>query len=249
MARLRCCVLGRWPTNGARPVETVSGTWLVIGRCSAWAVAVSRKSANGHKAVAMKCKTEVRFIIVVSQIANLRHHKNQVPAADDWRSRFQSLPLLVRARACKCVDQIRALGTAPAGHEVVADHRRILAVAAAGDVVEIAVIARSDADAIQHGIEKPERGLAVCGSLLIRHRDNAGPLRSGDAGASNASEALVLEAKIIILLGLGCHVGIIAPLPRSLIKHVDDARQLLVGGDGKAVFREVTRASLPAGFR
>lgn len=96
------------------------------------------------------------------------------------------------------IDQIAPIRTPPSGHQVIAIHRRIFAVAAAGDVVEIALVTRSDPNGIESRIEKPHGRFAVGCRLLVHRRGESRPLRSGVAGATVSSAARAVIAAILV---------------------------------------------------
>ncbi len=64
--------------------------------------------------------------------------------------------LFVLCRSGQRIDQIRPRRTAPSRHQVISRHRRVLSVAAANDVVEVAVITRSHANRVQSRIQEPK---------------------------------------------------------------------------------------------
>src|SRR5580658_5245117 len=55
MARLKRSVLVTWPTNGATPLVTSSGTWLVMaGRCACAVTATKNSADEGN--IAASCR-------------------------------------------------------------------------------------------------------------------------------------------------------------------------------------------------
>src|SRR5208282_1569744 len=74
----------------------------------------------------------------------------------------------------KCIDQSGPVRTTPASRQIVAGGCRI-AIAAAGDIVEIGVIARAQANRIKTRIDEPNRAVAVSDCLLISEGQVAGP--------------------------------------------------------------------------
>src|SRR6516165_6158738 len=131
-------------------------------------------------------------------------------------------------------DQVRAIQTAPACHQVVSGHRRILAVAAGGDVIEIAGVLRSHANLIEGRIEKPNRRIwnrCALHSLLVHQSYEPRPLRSGVAGSTITPAARAVITAILVGVRLRSDIWDVPQRRRSAIGEVDDARELLIRGN------------------
>src|SRR5208282_4467179 len=112
------------------------------------------------------------------------------------------------ARRCQYVDQAVPVGTAPTGHQIVAGYCRI-PVAAAGDVVEIGVVARAHADIVDSGVDEPDIPIAVGSRLLIGQSQVAGPHGRGKAGSAVfiGRAAGLVGANVKGKIRVGRHVG------------------------------------------
>src|SRR3984957_9494136 len=65
MARLRRWFGGTWPTSGASPLETASGTWLVRSVCGSACAAATAITANAKIVMAKRCLISARNCIGV----------------------------------------------------------------------------------------------------------------------------------------------------------------------------------------
>src|SRR5580704_2111950 len=144
---------------------------------------------------------------------------------------LQSWFLFGFGRSRKGVDQIDRVGATPAGNEIEASYGRKLAVAAADDVVKVSAVGGTNADFVDGWVEEAEGFLAIGHHLLICQLDQAGPLRSGIAGAAVTSGASAVVAAVLIRVGFGGDVRDIAQGLRGVIERGDDAFLRLIVGN------------------
>src|SRR5580658_8268077 len=101
--------------------------------------------------------------------------------------------LLVRTGSCQLIDQTHSGRTTPTGHQIVAgDGVKAAAVArggrvaAAGDIVECAGVARADAEVVERGIDESHSAFSVRHGLLIDQGQKTCPAWCGKTGAAVA---------------------------------------------------------------
>src|SRR5580692_3969622 len=113
--------------------------------------------------------------------------------------------------ANQSVNQTRAFGAAPSGHQVVAFHGRVAAGLAAGYVVEVRGVRRAYAKRVEIRVDEAEGFESVGDQLLVDQSHVARPHGSGEAGST------------ILIGGAGALVG------------ADVEREIGVGGNIRAV--------------
>src|SRR5579872_6453256 len=137
----------------------------------------------------------------------------------------------------------------PSGDEVIAFDRVVTAVAAADDVVEIAVEGITDSDAVESRIDEAYSWLALSDKPFVNHSNEAGPLRRGKAGAAIASAASAIVAAVLVGVGFGGDVRIVAQRGRAFVGGIDDAVKGLILGNRYSVLVNRTGAAVPSSFR
>ena len=152
--------------------------------------------------------------------------------------------------AGECGDQA-GVGAAPAGDEVVAGDGGVAAGGAAGDVVEVRM-RRLEVYVlgVDGGVDEADEGLAVGGELLVDEGDVAGPHGRGEAGAAVfvGEAGGLVGAGVEGEVGVGGDVGAVAQGGGALVGGVDDAGELLPGGDGDVVGGDAAAGVGPRGF-
>src|SRR5579872_512361 len=137
----------------------------------------------------------------------------------------------------------------PSGDEVIAFDRVVTAVAAADDVVEIAVEGITDSDAVESRIDEAYSWLALSDKPFVNHSNEAGPLRRGKAGAAIAPAASAIVAAVLVGVGFGGDVRIVAQRGRAFVGGIDDAVEGLILGNRYSVLVNRTGAAVPSSFR
>src|SRR5579862_172907 len=97
---------------------------------------------------------------------------------------------------CQGVDQVTCLRTTPAGHKVIARNCRVLTVIAAGNVMKVRAVTRSNSEGVKRWVQKSDGRFTVSAALLVNHGNDTCPLRSCVAGASALLSASVIGTDV-----------------------------------------------------
>src|SRR5580693_8893268 len=86
--------------------------------------------------------------------------------------------------ADQSVEQAGAVRAAPPGHQIVAGHGRVAAGFAAGDVVEVRVVARAGPERVEIRVDETNGRVSVGLQLLVDEGNVTCPHGSGEAGST-----------------------------------------------------------------
>src|SRR6185437_13901051 len=103
-----------------------------------------------------------------------------------------SVPDLLQKR----FDEVEALRTAEAGHQIETLHCRVLAAAATGDIMEHPGVVALVDHVVHERIQETDARQAFGSRFLIGQRDEACPDRRSEAGARAAAAATTAVAEI-----------------------------------------------------
>src|SRR5208337_5321584 len=120
-------------------------------------------------------------------------------------------------------------------------------VVTAGDVVEVAVVASALTNRVDRRVDKTKSQAAIGHGLLIDQREKSGPARCREAGASPASRARALVAKVVVEITFRRHVRDIAYRCGSSIARV--GHPCLPARNGEAIVGGAAAAVCPRCFR